>query len=721
MNLPPLSTQRKDREYHLAWGKALAKYSLTNTYALKYRVKQEAVKYFNQGSTGDMANFIQKAQDGTDLPAMYVSISNLKSKIENLVGELESRGWELRVRALSKEAVSRKHEAKETLRVQRRLQDAAQFAEQRSGLPLQDPNIPQTDLSLDEWADLKYKDKLEIIYEMGLKDLAKRNNVDRLRNATFKDVWIQNACFVRNEIVRGIPRPVRVEPLCFVWDPNSTDDELSDSTYFLEAYYMGLAEAAERYNLSNEELEKAQNNYNIYTNMNAGLYQAGNGANFFDCIDNSTLGWFRNIDNVPRVMVLRATWRDFKVRKYKSEIKEKYGTEHLQELKDEDKVPKKANLMTSKMECWRGITMIGGEIVREWGELPNQPRDLDTLEKTLPPYTCWVPNYMGGQSVSKVEQVVALDLLKDMAMYNLQLAMNRAGSKGFVFDMALMPEGWNLDKVASFLKTAGIVAVNTKEYQMMQGGMNVLKEIDLSISQGIREYIEIMSFLDQQENIILGSSAERQGVVQAPSQAVGVTDAAIFQSTMTTKPYFAGFERFWSRVMTQQAKLMRIAMADREVFAPIIGSAGVDFLRDNIDIDLESVGVVVESLPPLLQDRSKFENFIVMMVQAQQLEATDALDILLDPDIRQALRKLQRKVTVRKMLEAQMQQAEQERDAQLQQKLSQDQAAMQQQNIQGQMGLQQLKNKGNLDKTALTGKVKLNDSKIKTLATLAKP
>jgi len=721
MNLPSLATQKKDREYHLAWGKALAKYSLTNTWAIRYRVKQEAIKYFNQGSTGDMTPWIQKAQDGSDLPAMYFSISALKAKIENLIGELESRGWELRVRALSKEAVSRKHEAKETLRVQRRLQDAAQFAQERTGLPVQDPNIPQSDLSLDEWADLKYKDKLELVYEMGLKDLAKRNNVDRLRNATFKDVWIQNACFIRNEIVRGVPRPFRVEPLCFVWDPNATDDELSDSTYFLEAYYMGLAEAAERYNLTQEELEKAQNNYNVYTNMNAGLYIGASQNHFFDCIDNGSLGWFRNIDNVPRVMVLRAVWKDFKTRKYKNEVKEKYGTEHLQELTDENKTPRKANIITSKMECWRGITMIGGEIIREWGELPNQPRDIDTLEKTLPPYTCWVPNYMLGQSISKVEQVVALDLLKDMAMYNLQLAMNRAGAKGFVFDMALMPEGWNLDKVASYLKTAGIVAVNTKEYQMMQGGMNVLKEIDLSITQGIREYVEIMNFLDQQENIILGSSAERQGVVQAPSQAVGVTDAAIFQSAMTTKPYFIGFERFWSRVMTQQAKLMRIAMADREVFEPIIGSAGVDFLKENIDIDLESVGVIVESLPPLLQDRAKFENFIMLAVQSQQLEVQDALDILLDPDIKQALRKLQRKVTVRKMLESQMQQAEQERDAQLQQKLSQDQMATQQMNIQGQMGLQQLKNKGNLDKTALTGKVKLNDSKIKTLATLAAP
>lgn len=716
-NFPRMDQSKKDREYHVSWAKAIATSAITDNWAMKYRIKQECTKFFNSGSTGDMASFLQKAQDGSDLPAMWFSVSSLKSKIENLIGELESRGHEIRVRALSKEAVSRKHEEKESLRIKRRLQDVARFAEERSGLPLQSPDIPQTDRELDEWADLRYKDKLELVYDMGLKDITKLNDIDEKRKSTFRDIWINNGCFVRGEIVNGKPVFEPVNSLCFGFDPNATDDMLSDSTYFFEVYYMGLAHAAERYNLSEEELEQAQGQYTQFMGLSAGQYQGSTSDNFFGCIPNKTVGWFNNVDGVPRVMVIKTCWKDTRVTRYKHEKKEKYNTEYLQKLKEGEKAPKNSTEMAEKLQVWRGCTLIGGTIVREWGELPNQPRDIETFEKTLPPYTCWVPNYLMGQSVSKVEQVVSLELLRDMTMYNLQLAMNRAGAKGFVYDAALFPEGWNIDKVTAQLKTSGIIVVNTAEYQMLQGGMNVLKEIDLSIAAGVRQYIEIMDFLDIQENIILGSSAERQGVIPTASQAVGVTDAAIFQSTMTTKPYFSGFERFWSRVLTRQAKLLRICIGNNpEMWEPIIGSAGVDFIQDNIQIDLESVGVVVESLPPLLQDRNKFEGFINLAVQSQQLEMTDALDIVLEPDIRQAVRRLKRKTAIRHLLEAHQAKMEQERDAALEQRLAAIDAQKQQAAQGSQLSLQQLKNKGSLDKTALTGRVKLNEKKIEALS-----
>lgn len=722
-SFPSLSTENKDEAYHRQWAEAIAKYSITDNWVTNYRIKQECYKFFNAGSTGEMANFVQKAQDGSDLPAMWLSISSLKSKIENLIGEMETRGHEVRVRALSKEAISRKKEEKEKRRVQRRLQDVGDFAEQKSGLPLQDKSqIPQTDRELDEWADLKYKDKVELIYEMGLKKISDRNKIDDKRKRGFRDVWIANSIFVRNDITRGFPTFTNIDPLCMIWDPFATDDELSDAAYFGEVYYMGLAEAAEKFGLTNEQMTQAQGSYNSQFGISPNPALTASGSdNFFNAIPNSSLSWFRDINNAPRVLVIRTCWKDVKVDRYKHEKKEKYDAEYIQPLKSGEKPPKKGKVLSEKMTCWRGCTLIGGTIIKEWGEIPNQPRDFETMEDTLPPYTAWVPNYVLGQSVSKTEQLVKLELLRDMAMYNLQLAMNRAGAKGFIYDMALMPDGWNLDRVASYLKTAGITAVNSKEYQMMQGGMNVLKEIDLSISDGVRNYVDIMNFIDQQENIIMGSSPERQGVIPAASQAVGVTDAAILQSSMTTKPYFTGFERFWSRVMSQQAKLFRICVSNQpEAWDSIIGEAGVDFMKDNINIALESIGVTVESLPPLLQDRSKFENLIGLMVQSQQLEAVDAIDILLDPDIRQAYRKLQRKVTIRKALEAQQEQAQQQQEQQLQMRLDQMNTQRQQMAQQGEMGLQQLKNKGTMDKTLVTGKVKMSGEKIKALGNMFK-
>lgn len=701
----------------MAWARSIMMSSITDTWSMNYRVMAEAYKFFNTGTSGDMANFLQKAEDGNDLPALWLTMSSFKSKIEVLISELEERGYDIRVKALNKEATSRKLEEKERLRVQRRLQTVAKFAEQQTGMPVQEEeHIPQTDRELDEYIDLSYKEKSEIIMEGALKYLAKYNDWDDTRKALFRDVWIANKIFTRSEIVRGLPRDVRVDPLRFIFDPNATDDNLSDSQYFGEVYYMGLGEAAERYNLTEEEITTAYNSYNNFIGTpGSTLASTPMSDHFFDAIPSSTLPWFKSINNVPRVLVCRTCWSDFKIRKYKNEVNAKYGTEHLQEITDDVRNRKKSNVITNKMQVWRQCTLIGGMITREWGECPNQARDLSDLEKTEPPYKCWVPNYLLGTSVSKTEQVVGIELLRDMAMYNFQLAMNRAGAKGFVYDMALKPENMSFEQVIGYLKVSGILPVNTKEYQMTSGGMNVLKEIDLSITDAIGKYLEVMAFLDGQVNMILGTSPERQGIIPAASQNTGVTQLAVAGSNAVTKTYFLGFERFCSRVLNHQAKLVKIAWANREVFAPIIGDTGIDFLKDNIDLDLDEFGVFVESIPPLLRDREKLEQLVGMAVQAQQMSFVDAMAILTEPDIRVAIRKMQRKEILRQMLQAKNAQAEQEQQAAFEQKLQAADMQKQQQVNQTQVGLQKLKDEGQLTRVLATGRTKLNEKKLDLL------
>jgi len=715
---PRLDSSKKDKDYHVAWGRAILTSSITDDWSMKYRVMAECYKFFQSGSSGELTSFLQKAADGSDMPAMWLTMSSLKSKIEVLVGELEERGYDIRVRALNKEATSRKLDEKERLRVERRLQNIARFATAETGLPVQkDTDIPQSDAELDEKMD-SYKDKAEIIVETALKYCNKREDFDDTRVKWFKDVWIAGKIFARNQIVRGMPESPRVDPLAFIYDRHCVKDDLSDSTFFGEVYYMPLGQAAERFNLTKDELETANNAYNQFVGMTSQLMNTPQTSNqFFDSIPNATLGWFKNVDNIPRVLVCRTVWSDFKIRKYKNEVNTKYGTEHLQEITDEVRNRGKSPLITSKMNVWRQVTLIGGTIVREWGECPNQARELSSLEMTEPPYKCWVPNYFLSSSVSKTEQVVGIELLRDIAAYNLQLAMNRSAGKVVAYDIAMKPENMTFEQVMGYAKTGGFIPVNSKEYQMMSGGMKIMDSYDLTMSGDINKFLEIMAFLDSQVDTILGTSPERQGNIPVASQAVGVTQAAVAGSNLVTAPYFKGFERFCSRVLNQKAKFIKIAWAnsDKELFAPIIGDAGIDFLKDNIDIDLDEFNVWVESLPPLLRDRDKLENLVTLAVQSGTMEIQDALAILMEPDLKIAVRKLMRKAALRKMMEAQQAQAEQQQEAALQEKMKAADMQNQQMLMQNQQQLQAQKNQGNMQKTLATGQVKLSTEKIKAL------
>lgn len=716
---PKFTATDKDEKYHEQWARFVVNHSISDDWRNSYTLMSELYKFVEDGSNGELTQHLQKATDGSDNPAFWISLNTLPTKVDVLVGELETRGYDIRVRALNKEAYSRKLEEKERLRVKRRLQPLFQQIEQETGLPMgEQESVPQTEAELSEYMDLGFKDKVEIFVEAALKYTAKRFSWDEERKALWRDTIIVNRAFVKNEIIRGIPQSRRIHPLNMIFDTTSKKDDLSDSSYFGELEYLPLPSAAERFNLSEEELKRVYGAYSEYQGMNPATEAISTTADYnygFNTIGGGRLKWFKMIDGELKVLVARAVWRDYNTLNRKSETNKKYGTEHLQKLPDGPR-EKKDNVISKKIEVWKQCTIIGGHIIREWGDCPNQPRDLSDISVTEPPYKAWIPNYSTGRGVSKVEQLAPIQLLKDIAMYQVQLAMTRAGAKGLSYDLAMLPDGWTPEKMMKYMRVFGVNFYNSKEYQFTPGSSAPpFKEFDQTMSDSVEKYVSIMEYLDAQQEKISGISPERQGGIQGASQGLGVTQAAIFQSNLVTQPLFVSFERFCSRVLSHQAKLIKIAWAGKEEFAPIIGDAGIDFLKENIDLELEELGVIVESLPPIFQDRSKLEGFVSLAVQGGQLSITDALAIMVEPDTRVAIRKLQRKTLLKEMLQMQQAQAEQQQQADLEERLAALEAEQQDRAMQGQVVLQDMKNKGAQQRSDTQGRVKLSSDKIKLL------
>lgn len=701
MNFP--TTSKRDEDYHKAYARAIISNSISDGWAHQYRLMEECYKFYDEGSSGELTSHLQKAEDGSDLPAFWISLNTLKTKIELLIGELEMRGNEIKVQAINKEAIYRKIEEKEKLRVKTRLADIVQMVQDQTGIPLEDlSSTPNSEAELDEYFDLSFKDKAEIIMEYALKFCAKYNAWTEERKALFRDILAVGRCFVRNEIHRGVPRSKRVSPLCMIFDTNSITDDLSDCNYFGEVQYMSIAEAVEKYGLTDDEIQQAKASYTDYR-------LSGNNADRFAYISDNRLQWFNNINDQTRVLVIHAVWKDYKVTNYKEETNPN-GSVHLQEVakirnRDKDKITSK------KKELWRQAVIIGGDIIRDWGEVPNQGRDLSDLERAECPYKAWIPNFGVGRGVSKTEQLVGLQLLKDITMYNIQNAMSRAGGRGFVYDLAMLPPNWSPETAMKYLKVHGIAYINSKESQLMPGNMNLFKEFDLSLSASVSQYLQIMQYIDAEMAAISGVSPERQGMIQGASQGASVTQSALFQSNLVTLPLFKGFERFCSRVLNYQAKLVKIAWAGKETFAPIIGDTGIDFLKNNVDIDLDTY-LVIESQAPETMDRQKLEAMINIVLQTDPSFIDDALSIMLEPDTKVAIRKFQKKRYLRKAVEMQQQQMQQMQQQQMQQMQMEMAAQNKDRELQAEMQLQQAKNEGSLQRTLATGRVRLNEKKI---------
>jgi hypothetical protein len=711
------STTIKDSEKNEDWHKqfvlTITNQSLNNSYAINYAAMNQAVNFYQGLQKGEEYKFLQEAEDGDVLPARWDNYNKIKVKVDLLLGELVEKGYDLKVRALNKEAKVRKLEEKRRLAVEMKLNKVAQELEGEYGLPLtSQEQLPESEEELEEYFEYNYKELSEVIMESALKYLDKVNKWEYTRLALFRDLLIMGKCFAKNEIIDGLPRTRRIDPRLMIYDVSATDDFLSDATYFGEIYYMGLAEVAAQYNLSRKELEEA---YSAQTSATSNPTGANSPANSIGLMDAHNLKFFKAENGELRVLVVSATWKDQKEYSHKVST-DKYGNQHVKRVKPGTKGD---NIEKRMVEIWREGTLIAGKFLRNWGEIKNQARDVDSLAKCESPYKAFIPSYLNGQGVSKVQQLQGLQNLKDIAMFNVQLAMSRAGAKGFLYDVSQVPDGWDIHNMIKYLKTVGIAFIDSRK-DGIPSQFNQFTEIDLSISDSVTKYLEISAMVDREMDAISGINEARQGLIQNASQAVGVTQSALIQSNLSTAMYYRMFNTFCSNCLNYQAKLIKISWAGKDRYASIIGDVGINFLQEDITLELDDYGVFVEELPPIVEDKQTLQSIIMAALQAGQLDFLAAIKIMMEKDMKLAIRRYEREIQKQQQQQAAQQQAEQEQQMMMQQAAQEAEAAKEAQKMEAAMGIQGLKNQGNLQAAQANNMANLQGKKLDWMKELDK-
>lgn len=500
---------------------------------------------------------------------------------------------------------------------------------------------------------------------------------------------IAGRAFVKCELLNGVPTVRRVDPRNMIFDINSSDDFLSDGTFFGEVRFMNIGDAAQQYNLTQKEIVEVYNSYKRDSRM------ASNNL-LVDTAKGSALTYFKWDRGELRVLVLSAVWIDYKDKK-KKYSKDQYENEHVKEVPD---TKEGENIKTKTIKTWRQGTLIGGKIMREWGEIENQVRSIDDFYESDCPYKACLPNWLNRMAISKVDILKALQKIKNITMYNIQLAMSRAGAKGFVYDMAQIPDEWDVKTVIKYLKVVGIAFIDSTKDGIAKN-FNQFGPVDQTISDSVEKYIKINDMLDREMDAVSGINEARQGLVQNSSQAVGVTQSALVQSSLSTESLNSEFQMFASNVWTYLGGLFR--WADKNKFAPVISETGINFLEQEIDYELDDYGVFIEEINPILQDVQAFQSYVTAALQSGAIDFVDALKLMREKDMTKAIREFE------KAYNKKAQQAEKQAQAQQEQQMAYE-ADQQQKQLDNQLQSQGVANKGKQDVEVLKGKHDLRDT-----------
>ncbi len=671
--------------------------------------------------------------DKDALPAIWLDFNSIRPKIHLLEGELIKRGFEVSVNAINKEAKSRRLEFKKNIVAQMYLRDVVANLkdEYDVDIPLAE-ELPDKIEELEDFVSSNYKDNNEMIMEYII-----RYNIEvykwkfkRLR--LFRDICVVGRCFVKNEIRNGYPQWRVLNPINVVFDQHSDDDFLTDSSYFGEHYYQGNEDIIEEFNLNKKEIEELNTKGKGDTILWTGVYVKNLGDVFLP---------FDELGNQTRALVYRAQWLDYKEVKAKVSY-DSYGNEHihyfdgrkLNALKDKlkeinkkespdlyDKAKKQVSnyennfkLSPAEIEAGAKITkrniktkrtavLIGGSILKEYGEGKNITRGFENPSETTLDYHSLLPNYVNYKNLSKVDELKEIHYYKNILMYKIQLEINKSSGKGIVINEDMIPDGYKGSKTLYNLRAFGIIFSKSGKEGFPEN-KKAVEDFDMGLSSSVEQILRIVIYLDSQMDRISGISDIRQGQTQT-GQLVGVTQASLVQSSMITEPLFDLFSQFEERVFQKHADLIKILWAKkRDKFAPILGDLNMNFLESDVEVDMDDYATFVKVTPPLLRDEELIKGLVMDAWQSGGIshsEKLDLLDLIMHDDVKQAFNNLKRKAKKREQLQAQIQQAEQQ--AVMAQKMADIQKGATTARVEGEYGLEKQKMKGrqDLDKTMM--------------------
>ena len=440
---------------------------------------------------------------------------------------------------------------------------------------------------------------------------------------------------------------------------------------------LSVAEVYDRYNnkLTEKDLNKLQE-------MLTG--RPSNDMGDKDPVDNFTGIQMKIYDNPlydqksrHQINVWHCCWKSFKKIYYVTYFDET-GTPQT-EIVDESY--KKTGMEISVepdwiIEVWEGYRA-GSDLYFGIQPLEYQHVSIDNPNSQKLPYTGAVYSNTNSKPRSLVSILKPLQYMYIVLWYRLELAIARDKGKVVNMDITQIPKSMNItpDRWMHYLSSVGVNFINPYEEGWnvpgREGGkpatFNQITSLDLTMSNVIAEYIQLMDKIEELAGTISGITEQRQGQVST-HELVGNVERSVVQSSHITEPLF------WVHNQCKRHALNMLLNTAKGAWEQS-GKKKLSYIFDNgerayIDIAdkfyYEDMDVFVSDTSKDMENIQKLQQLIQPAMQngASLLEAAEVLTNDNFNIIKQKLKEMQDR---QEQIQQQAQEAEQQQAIQLQQ------------------------------------------------------
>ena len=620
-------------------------------------------------------------QYGMAYPARLVNYPIISPKIDLLVGEELRRPMDIKVSTTNKEAVLRKEDVKVNLIMKKLTEEIHQEFKDATGIAL--PAVTEMEIpeDIDLYMRYNYREMVEETAQDGLEYLMQKYHYRDIFKEGFRDLLVTGKEFFKVYDHNGDPYVRRVDPRSVVYEINSNSDYLDDASWVGEERYLSYSEILDEFRdeLTREDLEELSAMYQIggYDDLSAYNSQ-------FDWID------YQEGQEV-KIRVVSVEWKSIKTLKFKvSENKFNPEKPFMKAVADDYKPRRREQLVTRYVDDIWEATKIGGKILVRARRRPNQVRSVDDAGSTQLSYVGCVRNNTTGRAVSMVDLLKNIQMLYNIVMYQIELAMARSGGKAVVYDVSQLPTnlGMDMQTVLYHLKTDGIIPINSKEEGNQLASFNQFQQIDFTLSNSVQQLINLKMMLEQTAGQISGVSPQREGAV-GQYEYVGNVQRSVVQSATITESWFYSHSQVKKRVFEKVCNLMKVSWANGKKSSYILADGAYKFLSIMPDVSLQDYGIFIGDSGKDDAMRQQLQGIAQAALQGGQATLLDIIKVIKADTFTEAEHILERA-----MEEIKKEQAGQ---AQQQQAMMEAQQAASQAEFERQVQLEQIKNQAKVE------------------------
>ena len=268
-------------------------------------------------------------------------------------------------------------------------------------------------------------------------------------------------------------------------------------------------------------------------------------------------------------------------------------------------------------------------------------------------------------TLSVVDALKNIQILYNIVMYHIELSLARSGGKAVVYDTSQKPKGLSLDDVFFHAKNSGVIPINSKQEGNQISTFNQFQQIDFTLSNSVQQLLNLKVMLEQTAESVTGISRAREGFTK--TDAVGVNERNVVQSSLITQPLIALHSKVIEMVFQQEADLMKIAWGNGKKISYVLGDYRSKFFEVTPDIRNRDIGVFVTNTGKSKQDKEVFLQFAQSALQSGGVDFLDVVKIYNANSGREAEAVLEKGLNEMKAQQEQMQEQQMQMQQQAQQ------------------------------------------------------